>query len=357
MNPFARTVALQDAREVPPMPTNVMLELSARCPQSCPMCPLQGSDERMARDEGLMDGGLFRRIVDQLAERPPEVLRLHYSGESTVHPKLGELGRYARARLPKTWFQMNTGGLLWSTEERREDWLRIGIDKLTFSIEANRYLQDGVPRDGDPWTWDGRPTSAAVGRSGMRDAQSGYVVRPYRAGSPWDTTVPNVLATARTLARLKRTVAADDPARRVRLHVQHMFTREQRVFADEKGRQTTWEIEFSRAFWVRHGVEVQAVPVASIGGQVDVSGMVNPAASRTPLGRCREVWTNLLVSWDGRLAPCCVDHDFSLLASGPSLVTHSLAELWRSRWLTDLRDRHREGVGLPAECVRCLAAT
>ena len=344
MNQFARVSSLQAQKAVPPGPLNVMIEMSARCPQKCPMCPLQGSDDRLARDEGLMDERLFRRIVDQLAEYPPDVLRLHYSGESTVHPKFGELGRYARAKLPDTHIQYNTGGLLWTTPEKRRDWLGIDADLITFSIEANRWLQDGFAADGSSW-------DTATKRKDVRDEYRKFAIHPYRAGAPWSVCVPNLIATAQTLRAMQK----EGLAQRTSLHIQHMITREQEA-VDMKEihgmRRSTWEIEFSIAFWKQHGVTVQYVPVASIGGSVDNSDMRNDAFQRKPMGNCKEVYTNFIISWTGQVAACCVDHGFRLLPS--SLADMSVRDAWNHPALTGLREQHRGGGGYPEQCKKCL---
>jgi MoaA/NifB/PqqE/SkfB family radical SAM enzyme len=349
MDQFAATVELQRKKEVPILPMNVMLEVSARCPQKCPMCPLQGSDDRLAREEGLMKPELLRSIVDQMACSPPEVMHLHYSGESTVHPQFGEMGRYVRKVLPTTWIQYNTGGLLWTSPEKREDWLSIDADLVTFSLEANRWLHDGLYADGAGF-------DSLTKRRAVRAEAEKYVVHPYRAGAPWDIVVPNVIGAAITLAEMNR-----KRQMRTRLHVQHMVTREQQPLdlldRDGTKRRTTWEIEFSRAYWAQYGVTVQYVPVASIGGTVDNDSMRNKAFERSPMKHCREVYTNFIVSWDGRVAPCCVDHGFRLTQDADINLSHmTLGDVWRHPALEGLRTRHRAGGGYPKQCETCLGA-
>jgi len=326
-----------------------MLEMSARCPQKCPMCPLQGSDERMAREEGLMEPELFRSLIDQMVDHPPEVLRLHYSGESTVHPQFAELAMYARKKLPSVHLQMNTGGLLWTTDEKRRAWLACGIDLLTFSIEANRWLHDGIDSDGNPW-------NTSTKRADVHAESRKFVIHPHRAGAPWDLTAGNLLKTAILLRQMQQ--KNEGHSRRVNLHVQHLVTKE--VVPSESvvnGDQPfVWELEMSRAFWEQFGVLAKWVPVANIGGQVDNNDLKNPAFDRRAAGTCREVWTNFIVSWDGRVAPCCVDHAFALLPA-VDLKKVSYLAAWNHPALTSLRERHREMKGIPEKCRVCLAST
>lgn len=301
-----------------------------------------------------MEPEFFRSLVDQLTEHPPDVLRLHSSGESTVHPQFAELGAYARKKLPKTWLQMNSGGLLWTTDEKRTAWLRIGIDLLTFSIEANRWLHDGLSVEGNPFD-----TSTA--REDVRTEYKKYVIHPHRAGAPWGVVIPNIIRTAQILQHLRRNLPKSDPVHRVRLEAQHVVSREQEVIQVQlPGMKhpvaSTWEIEFSRAFWAQHGVAVKYVPVASVGGVVDNSDMLNPEFMRAPMGECRETWTNFIIAYDGRVSPCCVDsHELELLPQ-IDLKKMPIQEAWMHPALESLRSQHMAGGGYPDKCKKCLGA-
>ena len=310
---------------------------------------------RLARTEGLMDVILFERVIDELAEHPPDVICLHSSGESTVHPKFAEMGSYARRKLPKTWLRMNTGGLMWTTDEKRTKWLNIGLDRLTFSIEANRWLQDGLDHDGKPY-------DTKTHRADVKDDYKRYAIHPYRAGAPWKIVIPNIIATAKILRELQKKAKDGDPVKRVTLAIQHMITKEQEIIQTSSPQKnmskiSTWEIEFSRAFWKQHGVIVNHVAVASIGGTVDNTAMLNTGFKRKPLGKCREVYTNLMIGYDGKIAPCCVDaHSFELL---PDINVNDLTvqEAWMHPTLVKLRGQHLAGRGFPEKCRVCLKST
>ena len=296
-----------------------------------------------------MSPELFRDLIDQMVDHPPEVLRLHYSGESTVHPQFTELALYARQQLPpNVWLQMNTGGLLWNTDEKRRAWLAVGIDKLTFSIEASPWLHDGLGHDGKGW-------DTAIKREDVHAKTREYVVHPHRAGAPFDLCAGNLLKTAALLNEMQGKNVGY--SRRTNLSIQHLVPREiaaSQAVANGK-MPFFWELEMSQAFWAQFGVQTQWVPVASIGGQVDNADLVNKDFSRRAQGTCKEVWTNFVISWNGKVAPCCVDHSFSLLPA-IDLNRVSLLEAWKHPSLSGLRDRHREMVGIPDKCKVCLAS-
>ena len=310
---------------------------------------------RLARTEGLMDVILFERVIDELAELPPDVICLHNSGESTVHPKFAEMVSYARRKLPKTWLRMNTGGLMWTTDEKRTKWLNVGLDRLTFSIEACRWLQDGLDQDGKPY-------DTKTHREDVKDDYKRYTIHPYRAGAPWKIVIPNIIATARILKQLQKNAKDGDPVKRVTLAIQHMITKEQEIIEiapskQGKSKASTWEIEFSRAFWKQHGVIVNQVAVASIGGTVDNTAMLNTGFKRKALEWCREVYTNMMIGYEGKVAPCCVDaHSFELLPE-INLNDMTIQEAWNHPTIKKLRDQHLSGHGYPEKCRVCLTST
>lgn len=256
---------------------------------------------------------------------------------------------YARQKLPGVHLQMNTGGLLWTTDEKRRAWLACGIDLITFSIESNRWLHDGIDAEGKPW-------ETTTKREDVQKETRRFVIHPHRAGAPWDLTAANLLKTALLLQQMQ--AGNEGHSRRTNLHIQHLVTRELEASKQvTNGKQPFfWELEMSRAFWAQFGVTAKWVPVANIGGQVANDDLKNPAFDRKAPGRCAEVWTNFVISWNGKVAPCCVDHSFSLLPP-VDLTRMSYLDAWRHPALTGLREQHREMKGIPDQCRVCLASS
>lgn len=349
---LSRIVALERAKETLDWPTNIQIEMSRVCPQSCVFCPLQQTAARMQQEEGVMPDALFKRVVDELAEHQPLQVMLHGSGESTVHPRFGELAAYAREKLPYTFLRLNTGGILWKNPDKVRKWLLAGFDKITWSIEANRWLQDGIDADGKPW-------NDKTKREDVVKEYKRFVIHPHRAGAPWDEVVPNLVQALGILSKLQSELPPEHPVHRTHMHIQHVVSREQPVvqFNGPDGPYySTWEIEFSRAFWGQFGVRVQHVPIASVGGNVDNSDMVNLEFQRQPMGNCMEVFQNFTIAYDGRVSPCCQDsHPLTLLPQ-INLNNMSLKEAWRHHSVERLRMQHRAGGGYPDQCKRCLGA-
>jgi len=115
----------------PAPPLAVLLELTHRCPLSCPYCsnPLQlvGMREELATADWL-------RVLDQAAELG--VLQVHYSGgEPTLRKDLPELLRHARAL--GLYCNLITSGV-GVTRERLQELQQAGLDHLQLSIQDSQ---------------------------------------------------------------------------------------------------------------------------------------------------------------------------------------------------------------------------
>ena len=67
--------------------------------------------------------------------------------------------------------------------------------------------------------------------------------------------------------------------------------------------------------------------------------------------RCHELWRgNLLVLWDGRVVPCCVDFDGRIIVGDAQ--KESLSQIWNGKNMRRLRRLHRQG-RFPQVCDQC----
>lgn len=119
-------------------PLLVDLELSSRCNLTCPMCPTI-TDEFIAKrvtpfKKGNLDFSLIKKIIDEIAGKV-FALRLSWVGEPTLHPKLADAVRYAKAKgIPEVSFLTNGTKLklkyFAQLVEAGADWITISVDGL-----------------------------------------------------------------------------------------------------------------------------------------------------------------------------------------------------------------------------------
>ncbi len=96
--------------------SHIEIETINRCNGNCDFCPASSKNDK--RKKIVMAEGLFRKIIDELAEINYEGrLALFSNNEPFLDPDIVERHRYARKRLPKAKMHLFTNGTLISLEE------------------------------------------------------------------------------------------------------------------------------------------------------------------------------------------------------------------------------------------------
>lgn len=114
-------------------PLLVDLELASVCNLKCPMCYTITDEFKEKVNAKLMDFGLFKKVIDEIAGKVP-ALRLSLRGESTLHPKFIECIQYAKDKGIKEISTLTNGSKL-----ELEYFIKIvdaGIDWITISVDG-----------------------------------------------------------------------------------------------------------------------------------------------------------------------------------------------------------------------------
>jgi MoaA/NifB/PqqE/SkfB family radical SAM enzyme len=276
-------------------PVELGLELAAACNLSCVMCPVP----RTSRPAQMMDPGLARAVVDELAGLRGFVLLPQGFGETMLHPRWAELVGYAAARGVRPIVMLTNATLLGVANLQRL--LEIEVDVLVASI-------DGVTPE----------TYARV-----------------RVGGRLEKVEANVL----------RMLEARGARRRPKL-----------VLRIIRMQDTAAELDAFFARWrprIGPEDEIHVNEYNDWAGKVDnlgVGGANLAAPARSP---CRMLWRNLSVHADGKVCACCLDSEDELVV-GDLTKGDSLAAIWRGERLQRLRRLHLEGrFGELPICARC----
>lgn len=125
-----------------PMPQVVNIETINRCNSTCSFCTANVHAEK--RPFMKIEDGLYRSIIDQLADWDYEGhLTLYGNNEPLLDPRIVELHKYAREKLPNSFIFMSTNGLILTLDKIRE--VQPYIDQLIINNYANEYkLHDNI---------------------------------------------------------------------------------------------------------------------------------------------------------------------------------------------------------------------
>ena len=285
---------------LPYPPLEVWIEPTNHCNLRCVKCP---HSLGLKREKGLMDGALFRRVVDEVS-RYAFTVSLHLGGESLIHKELPDFIRYAGAKGLRTVLHSNATLL---TEARCRELLDTGLSLISFSIDGeDKETYEATDAGGDfEKTLAGvrlfLETKRALGRT--RPLTVVQMLRESDAAS-FDPETSPLLALGADYLRL----------------------------AQFHG----WSGAFSHA-------EDAPVPDRPFEATRDDPGEYAP---------CHNLWYGIAVFWNGTVAPCCLDMEGEYPVG--DLEHGTVLDAWNSEAVVALRralvERRHEEMDLCRDC-------
>lgn len=283
-------------------PAVFAIESTNHCNLKCVMCP-RGEPDIMERSLGTMSDALFLTILDD-ARFFTNPCWFHWFGEPLMHPRLFEQIALAKSRgVPNLGISTN-GTLLDPTRARAI--IDSPLDTLMIAI-------DGTRKD---------------------------VYERVRISSSF--TFEEVVGNARSFLSLKRSLRRKKPHTILSIIVME---------------ETQDQLEGFRTFWLEAGAdEVLFKDYTSWGNQTnDFVELASPSArDRLRSHRefpCSYLWESLVITWNGRVVPCCFDYDAK--STMGDVGTQTLWEIWNGEAYRTLRRRERDGCNDSPLCADC----
>lgn len=270
------------APEIAGFPISVSIEPTTACNLRCPECP--SGLRSFTRPTGMLEPGLFRNVIDQLSPAL-SYLTFYFQGEPYLNPEFLQMVRYASAAGIYTSTSTNAHFL---TEEGARRTVASGLDRLIISIDGT--------------------------------TQAAY--ESYRIGG----SLGKVLQGARNVLSARREMRSRTP------HVVFQFL----VVAPNEH-----QIPEVRKLGKELGVDEVVLKTAQIYGFENGSPLIptqdrysryrkNEGGSysiKNALGdHCWKMWHSCVVTWDGKVLPCCFDKDAHFVLG--DLRRNSFEEIW-----------------------------
>jgi radical SAM protein with 4Fe4S-binding SPASM domain len=270
-------------------PIHLDLEATARCNLRCLFCRTTYNTDNYPK--GLLDIELFKRIIDQGSASGLKAIKFNWRGEPLLHPHLVQMIAYAKRKgILDVFFNTNAQLL---TGGLAEELIKSGLDRITISVE-------GTNRE---------------------------TYEENRVGGSFELLLKNL----QNLWEARQRTGLSNPKIRI-----------QSVLIPELvGREKEYEL-----FWHHLADEVACLELQE---EVDYSrntGRVDKDWS------CPQLWQRMVIAADGKVLPCNMDHNCTLVLGNADL--NGIRDLWLGEKLQRLREIHREGEShiVPA-CDRC----
>ncbi len=273
-----------------PIPNNIQIDITNACNLKCIMCP----NKDIKIKKGAMHFGLFKRIIDEIAEYGIENAGLYTVGEPFMNSEIFEFIVYAKNKGVKYVYVTTNGQLL--NKEKINKIFDSGLDSIKFSI----------------------------------DASSQETYEKIRIGAKWKKLIENI----DLLNELRN-------KRNSNIKIFASFTLQKRNLMDL--------IIFDDIFNNRIDETLYSI-VATQGGLVPDINILFPNANEKISNTidtvfniephpCNLLWNRFVVTWDGKLTICCSDFEEKLLYG--NLNESTLSECWNNSKMREYRKIHK----------------
>ncbi len=293
------------------LPVFVSIEPTTSCNLRCPQCP-SGLRE-FSRPTGMLDSRFFEKTIEEL-KQSLHSLTFYFQGEPYLNPKF--LDMVALANSKKIFTVTSTNGH-YLTEENARKTVLSKLDKITISL-------DGVTQD---------------------------VYASYRVGGD----LSKVIEGTKELIRQKGILKSRTP------HIVWQFV----VFKNNES-----QVEEVKKLGKQLGVNEVKIKTAQIYDFENSTGLIpeNEKFSRykktsdgryeiknSLLNKCWRMWQGCVITWDGKIVPCCFDKDASYTLG--NLKSESFKEIWHSPDYKAFRNSILTGRDQIEICTNCTEGT
>lgn len=286
-------------------PEIVAIEGTNYCNLKCVMCP-RGEPDIMRRPLGHMSDDVLRAIIEK-SDQFAQPCWFHWMGEPLMNPNVFAQIELAKEKIPQVGISTNATLL---HEENQQRILDSSLDVLLIALDGDTKEVYERTRKSARFTFEEVCANA-----------EGFLARRASQGR----TRPTVIMSF---------IVMDDNAA---------------------------DAESFKEHWQRLGADVVLVKtMINWGGQepevfdvLQVADRKEKLASPRP-HPCKFMWESVMVTWDGKVSPCCYDFDAKMVMG--DLKTQTMDEIWNGPAYVALRRAELEGRNNCELCANCSQA-
>ncbi len=293
------------------VPFNVSIEPTTTCNLGCPECP--SGLKSFTRPTGNLDYDFYKRMVDEIGNKLI-YLYFYFQGEPYMHPKFLELVRYASQKHIYTVTSTNAHFL---TERKARETVESGLDRILISI-------DGTTQD---------------------------TYEQYRIGG----SLEKVIEGTKNLVRAKRELKSATP------HIVFQFLvvkpnehqiEDVKKLATEIGVDEV-KLKTAQVYDFEHGNEL--IPTIDKYSRYKKHSDGTYQIKNELLNHCWKLWHSAVITWDGKVVPCCFDKDAQHQLG--DLHSKTFSQIWQSDLYKSFRSRILKSRKEIDICTNCSEGT
>jgi radical SAM protein with 4Fe4S-binding SPASM domain len=263
---------------------SVTIEPTTACNLGCPECP--SGLKQFTRAEGNLKTALYKKVIDEV-QHHAFYLNFYFQGEPYINPNFLEMVAYAHSKKIYTATSTNAHFL---TTQKAEETIKSGLSRLTISI-------DGTTQE---------------------------TYESYRKGG----NLEKVLEGAKNIIAAKKALKSKTPYVIFQFLVvkpnQHQIE-DAKALAANLG---VDEIRFKTAqvYDYQHGNPL--IPTIEKYARYKKQADGTYRLKNKMLNECWRMWSSCVITWDGKIVPCCFDKDAKHQLG--DLQTSTLKQVWQN---------------------------
>ena len=288
-------------------PTSISLEPTTSCNLRCPECP--SGLRNFTRPTGMLTDETYRKVIDELGLKLTYLI-FYFQGEPYLNPKFLEHVKYATQKNIYTATSTNAHYL---TDQKAKETVESGLDRLIISIDGSSQDTYEQYRIGGQISKVIEGTKNVVKWKKELKSKTPYVIFQYLVVKPNEHQLDEVQK------------LADE------------------IGVDEVAFKTAQIYDYVEGSELIPTIEKYARYRQKANGQWEIKNKL--------LNHCWKMWHSCVITWDGKVVPCCFDKDAHHQLG--TLETTGFAPIWKGEAYSQFRQalvRSRSEIEMCRNC-------
>jgi radical SAM protein with 4Fe4S-binding SPASM domain len=293
------------------MPFSLAVEPTTSCNLRCPECP--SGLRSFTRPTGMLNQSLYQKLIDELKDTLT-YLTLYFQGEPYLHVDFFDLIKYASQK--KIYTSTSTNGHYLNDENARKT-VESGLDRLIISIDGTTQETYESYRVGGKLTKVLEGTKNIVKWKKRLKSSRPFVVFQFLVVRPNEHQIGQVKELAKELG------------------VDKVLYKTAQIYDYENGSDLIPTIDkYTRYTQDRNG---------------------KYTIKNTLENNCWKMWHSCVLTWDGKIVPCCFDKDANYVLG--DINKQTFAEAWKDDKYNHFRKTLIKGRDQIEICKNCSEGT
>lgn len=290
------------------LPISLSFEPTTSCNLRCPECP--SGLRSFTRPTGMLKQGLFQQVIDELAPTL-SYLTFYFQGEPYLHPQFLEMVQYASRKGIYTATSTNAHYL---KDDAAKLTVESGLDRLIISLDGTTQDTYQSYRIGGSLEKVIEGTKNIVAWKKKLRSKTPHLIFQFLVVKPNEHQIPEVF-------RLKDELGVDQ-----------VLLKTAQIYDYENGS--------------------SLIPTQDQYSRYRKNNDGTYSIKNKLLDHCWKMWHSCVITWDGKVVPCCFDKDAHHVMG--DLTKNSFAEVWRGENYDQFRStllRSRSEIEMCRNCT------